>query len=190
MGNSSISRRVRVASTGAPDIASRPVAFSIVEKPTMRIRELVLGSLTSPSLWNSRRPQRRNSIHATRSRSSCRSRQVPERHCYRIVADAADVARPPFSCRQRERAAGRIRHPSDATRPDGYTAWHGSAGTHMENGAVHTRNYNVLKDFEPVALLASTPQLIVAKNTCQRQLAGADCLAEVKPDMSSQGTAG
>src|SRR5262245_35522184 len=47
--------------------------------------------------------------------------------------------------------------------PDGYTLGHGSAGTHMANGAVYSLNYDVVTDFEPVALIAATPQLIVAK---------------------------
>src|SRR3954463_14675906 len=49
--------------------------------------------------------------------------------------------------------------------PDGYTLGVGSSGTHMANGAVYTLNYDVLKDFEPVALIADTPQLIVARKT-------------------------
>jgi tripartite-type tricarboxylate transporter receptor subunit TctC len=56
---------------------------------------------------------------------------------------------------------GRVAHAA----PDGYTLGHGSAGTHMANGAVYPLNYDLLKDFEPVSLLASTPQLIVAKKT-------------------------
>src|SRR6266480_2424981 len=43
--------------------------------------------------------------------------------------------------------------------PDGYTLGHGSAGTHMANGAVYSLNYDVVEDFAPVALLAAAPQI-------------------------------
>jgi hypothetical protein len=36
----------------------------------------------------------------------------------------------------------------------------GFLGTHVLNGAIYTLQYDVLRDFEPVALLASNPQLI------------------------------
>src|SRR5215468_5412194 len=63
-------------------------------------------------------------------------------------------------------AAGRIGTGRVArSAPDGYTVGYGSAATHMANGAVYSLSYDVLKDFEPVSLLASTPQLIVAKKT-------------------------
>ena len=32
------------------------------------------------------------------------------------------------------------------------------------NGAIYPLPYDVLNDFEPIALIASNPQLIVAKN--------------------------
>src|SRR6266404_1595164 len=70
--------------------------------------------------------------------------------------------------------------------PDGYTLGHGSAGTHMANGAVYTLNYDVLNDFEPVALLADTPQLIVSKKAMPvndlKELVG---WLKANPDMAS-----
>jgi len=53
--------------------------------------------------------------------------------------------------------------------PDGYTLSVGFLGTHVLNGAIYMLQYDVLKDFEPVALLASNPQLIVAKNAILRK---------------------
>src|SRR5262249_49862603 len=47
--------------------------------------------------------------------------------------------------------------------PDGYTLCVGFLGTHVLNGAAYNLQYDIVKDFEPVALLASNPQLIVAK---------------------------
>jgi tripartite-type tricarboxylate transporter receptor subunit TctC len=47
--------------------------------------------------------------------------------------------------------------------PDGYTLSMGMWATHVLNGAVFTLPYHVMNDFEPIALLTSNPQLIVAK---------------------------
>ena len=47
--------------------------------------------------------------------------------------------------------------------PDGYTLALGHWGTHVINGAIYTLPYDVQKDFEPVALISSNPQMIVAK---------------------------
>ncbi len=46
---------------------------------------------------------------------------------------------------------------------DGHTLCVGFLGTHVLNGAVYQLPYDVVSDFEPVALLASNPQLIVAR---------------------------
>jgi len=47
--------------------------------------------------------------------------------------------------------------------PDGYTLSLGYLGTHVVNGAAYALSYDLLNDFEPVALLVSNPLLIVAK---------------------------
>src|SRR5262245_7355507 len=44
--------------------------------------------------------------------------------------------------------------------PDGYTITIGFLGTHVLNGAIYNLGYDVEKDFEPVALLASNPLVI------------------------------
>jgi tripartite-type tricarboxylate transporter receptor subunit TctC len=49
--------------------------------------------------------------------------------------------------------------------PDGYTVSIGHWGTHVLNGAVYQLQYDVVQDFEPVSLLADTPQWIVARKT-------------------------
>jgi tripartite-type tricarboxylate transporter receptor subunit TctC len=48
--------------------------------------------------------------------------------------------------------------------PDGYTLSSGDWGTHVVNGAVYTLQYDLLSDFEPIALLSSTPLLVLARN--------------------------
>jgi len=49
--------------------------------------------------------------------------------------------------------------------PDGYTVSIGHWGTHVLNGASYQLPYDVVQDFEPVSLLADTPQWIVARKT-------------------------
>jgi len=48
--------------------------------------------------------------------------------------------------------------------PDGYTVSIGHLGTHVVNGAIYTLQYDLLKDFEPVGLIADHPSLVVSKN--------------------------
>jgi tripartite-type tricarboxylate transporter receptor subunit TctC len=47
--------------------------------------------------------------------------------------------------------------------PDGYTIGIGQWSTHVVNQITYSLPYDVLKDFEPVALLTITPQLIIAR---------------------------
>ena len=48
--------------------------------------------------------------------------------------------------------------------PDGYTIGIGAWNTHVVNGAVYQLPYDVLKDFEPVGLLANNSHMIVSRN--------------------------
>jgi tripartite-type tricarboxylate transporter receptor subunit TctC len=47
--------------------------------------------------------------------------------------------------------------------PDGYTLSIGIWSTHVVNGAIYALQYDLLNDFEPVALLGSQPNVIIAK---------------------------
>jgi len=49
--------------------------------------------------------------------------------------------------------------------PDGYTLSMGHVQTHVINAATQTLPYDVVKDFEPVTLIADTPQWLVVKKT-------------------------
>jgi tripartite-type tricarboxylate transporter receptor subunit TctC len=48
--------------------------------------------------------------------------------------------------------------------PDGYTVSIGHWSTHVVNGAIYSLPYDLLKDLEPVAMIASNPMVIVANN--------------------------
>ena len=47
--------------------------------------------------------------------------------------------------------------------PDGYTIVVGFVGTHVFNGAMYPLQYDVLKDFTPISLIANIPYVLVAK---------------------------
>jgi tripartite-type tricarboxylate transporter receptor subunit TctC len=47
--------------------------------------------------------------------------------------------------------------------PDGHMVSIGHWGTHVVNGVYYSLPYSVINDFEPVALIASNPQLIISK---------------------------
>ncbi len=48
--------------------------------------------------------------------------------------------------------------------PDGYSILYGANVTHVLNPAVLNLNYDVVADFEPIALIGNTPWLFAVKN--------------------------
>ena len=56
---------------------------------------------------------------------------------------------------------GRVAHAT----PDGYTISLGHWSTHVVNGAIYKLPYDLLRDFEPIALLPSNPMLIVSRTS-------------------------
>ncbi len=49
--------------------------------------------------------------------------------------------------------------------PDGYTIGIGNWGSNVANGALYTLPYDLLTDFQPVSMLPSEPNLILAKSS-------------------------
>jgi len=75
--------------------------------------------------------------------------------------------------------------------PDGYTLCAGFLGTHVLNAAIYSLQYDVVKDFEPIALLASNPQLIVGKKTSPaNDLKELIAWLKANPGKATQGSAG
>ena len=75
--------------------------------------------------------------------------------------------------------------------PDGYTLVLGLWSTHVVNAAIYALPYDVLNDFEPIALLTNSPQVIVAKKTMPaNDLSALIAWLRANPDRASQGTAG
>lgn len=76
--------------------------------------------------------------------------------------------------------------------PDGYTIVMGTVGTHSINGSVFTKMpYDMVKDFAPISLIASTPNLLVVNNDLPVKTVQ-DLIAHAKahPDKLSFGSPG
>jgi tripartite-type tricarboxylate transporter receptor subunit TctC len=83
--------------------------------------------------------------------------------------------------------AGRVAHAA----PDGFTISYGGWPTHVINGAAYSLSYDVLNDFEPVALTASAPWLLLARNGMPADdLRGLIAWLKANPDKASAGHGG
>ena len=75
--------------------------------------------------------------------------------------------------------------------PDGYIVSIGNWPTHVVNGAILKLPYDLIKDLEPVTLLAANPYVVVARNDLPakdlKELVG---WLKANPDKATQGTAG
>ena len=81
-------------------------------------------------------------------------------------------------------AASRARRPTATPR-------HRAMGHHMANGAIYSLQYDLMKDFEPVALIATQPILIVAsKNIRRRTFKELIAWLKANTDKASQGNSG
>ena len=54
---------------------------------------------------------------------------------------------------------------AERSAPDGYTLLWGMWGTNVANGAIYNLDFDLLNDFEPIALVATQPFLIDARKT-------------------------
>src|SRR5262249_24934137 len=77
-------------------------------------------------------------------------------------------------------------------KPDGYTLAFGvSFSTHVVNGAIYALPYDVINDFEPIALVADAPQVIVAKKAMPANgLKELIAWLKANPDKASHGHTG
>lgn len=90
-------------------------------------------------------------------------------------------------------AGGNIGAEAVARSPaDGYTLVMGTVGTHSINGSLYAKMpYDMVKDFSPVTLVASTPNLLVVNNTVPaRNVAELIALAKAKPSALMYGSPG
>jgi tripartite-type tricarboxylate transporter receptor subunit TctC len=75
--------------------------------------------------------------------------------------------------------------------PDGYTIDVGNWSAHVINGAIYSLPYDLKSDFEPIALLALAPQIVVARKTMPaNDLHGLIAWMKSNGDKTTFGTAG
>jgi len=75
--------------------------------------------------------------------------------------------------------------------PDGHTISMGHLGTHVINGAIYSLPFDLINDFEPVALLGSNPMLVVSKNAIPaKNLTELIAWLKANQDKATIGTAG
>jgi tripartite-type tricarboxylate transporter receptor subunit TctC len=75
--------------------------------------------------------------------------------------------------------------------PDGYTLIAGNQGSHITLGAVQTVSFDVLRDFTPVAVFATTSQLVLVRNSVEaRTLRELVAMAKANPGKVTDGGGG
>src|SRR5262245_2676853 len=78
-----------------------------------------------------------------------------------------------------------------AAAPDGYTVCVGNWPTHVVNGAMFNLSYDLVEDFEPVALLTSNPYvMLVRKDLPAKNVAELIASLKANPGGATLGTAG
>jgi tripartite-type tricarboxylate transporter receptor subunit TctC len=74
---------------------------------------------------------------------------------------------------------------------DGYTLSLGNSGSHVLNAALYTLPYDLFRDFDPVALLTSNPQIIVTRKTLPaKDLRELIAWLKANPNKATAGSAG
>lgn len=74
---------------------------------------------------------------------------------------------------------------------DGYTLSLGNSGSHVLNAALYTLPYDLFRDFDPVALLTSNPQIIVTRKTlAAKDLPELIAWLKANPNKATAGSAG
>jgi tripartite-type tricarboxylate transporter receptor subunit TctC len=72
--------------------------------------------------------------------------------------------------------------------PDGYTLSLGNNGSHVITGATYAVHYDLLNDFEPIALLSTGPSMLVARKTMRADdLKGLIAWLKSNPDKATGG---
>jgi tripartite-type tricarboxylate transporter receptor subunit TctC len=75
--------------------------------------------------------------------------------------------------------------------PDGYLIGIGLTSTHVFNGAIYALPFDLITDFEPIALVATNPQIIVSKNNVPaKDLRALVAWLKSNPDKATMATIG
>src|SRR5579862_3539197 len=80
---------------------------------------------------------------------------------------------------------------AERSAPDGYSVLWGMWGTNVANGAIYSLDFDMLTDFEPIALVATQPFLIDARKTMPAgNLQELIAWLKANPDKATMGTSG
>jgi len=75
--------------------------------------------------------------------------------------------------------------------PDGYTVISGNQGSHITLGAVQTVSFDLLRDFAPVGVFATTSQLVLVRNSLEAKTLGElVAMAKANPGKLTSGGGG
>jgi tripartite-type tricarboxylate transporter receptor subunit TctC len=110
----------------------------------------------------------------------------------RLFADKAQLGQP-VVVENKPGAGGNIGADNVAkSAPDGYSLVMGTVGTHSINGALYSKMpYDMVKDFTPVAHVASAPNLLVVTNSLPvKNVAELIAYMKANPDKLSFGSPG
>src|SRR3979411_973319 len=81
--------------------------------------------------------------------------------------------------------------PAAGAAPDGYTIGVGSYNSHVVNGAVYSLPFDVLRDFEPVAMLSTSTSIVIgSKKLAANNLAELIAWLKANPDKALVGMPG
>jgi len=111
----------------------------------------------------------------------------------RIVAEEMSRSlRQPVVVENRPGAGGNVAGEHVArSAPDGYTLLLASVSSHGINPAIYARMpYDAVRDFTPVSLLASSPNVLVVKGSGERDLAGLIAAAKAAPGQLNYSSGG
>jgi tripartite-type tricarboxylate transporter receptor subunit TctC len=111
----------------------------------------------------------------------------------RIIAEGLQSSRgQPVIIENAPGATGSVRTGKVArAEADGHTLILGTIATHVFDGAAYPLKYDVVADFEPIALIAFDPQIIVVRKELPvADLAQLIAWLKANPDKATAGTAG
>src|ERR1700756_1560157 len=75
--------------------------------------------------------------------------------------------------------------------PDGYTIAVGQWGTNVANGAIYPLNYDLMKDFAPIGLIATQPFFVTARKSMPaNDLKELIAWLHANPDQATMGNSG
>ena len=169
IGRGSAQKRLEKGSIRASDFTEHHGMFRRDRDGMLRAATFCIWPRPQSRFRRCRGSAARRPIRPDQSPSSCRSpraaRPIARPHPGRRLKVSLEPDRGHRECLRRRRQHRR-RQVARAP-PDGYTISIGHVQTHVLNGAVYNLAYDVLNDFDPIALIADVPDLSPAPRPCR-----------------------